>query len=170
MLMTLDYLTSFFFGMMNARGEFMGRIIFDTPLGHMKIESEHGFITKLDLTNDPIIDSNEQVLNEAVNQMNAYFKGEMAFNLPIRPKGTPFQQKVYQALCQIPFGKTASYSDIAKMIHVENGQRAVGQAVNKNPIMIVIPCHRIIGKNGGLVGFYGGLPLKEKLLRHEGIR
>lgn len=148
----------------------MDKIIFETILGNMKITSENGFLKTVDLTDEPKVDSNEAVLLNAKQQMLTYFKTETAFDLPLNPKGTPFQQKVYEALLKIPYGKTASYGEIAAMIGKPKAARAVGQAVNKNPLMIIVPCHRIIGKDGSLTGFYGGLALKEKLLKIEGIR
>ena len=148
----------------------MVKIIFETILGNMKITSENGFLRTVDLTDEAKKDSNEAVLLRAKQQMLAYFQTETAFDLPLKPKGTPFQQKVYEALLKIPYGKTASYGEIAAMIGKPKAARAVGQAVNKNPLMIIVPCHRIIGKDGSLTGFNGGLALKEKLLKIEGIR
>jgi methylated-DNA-[protein]-cysteine S-methyltransferase len=148
----------------------MDKIIFETILGNMKITSENGFLKTVDLTDEPKVDSNEAVLLNAKQQMLTYFKTKTAFDLPLNPKGTPFQQKVYEALLKIPYGKTASYGEIAAMIGKPKAARAVGQAVNKNPLMIIVPCHRIIGKDGSLTGFNGGLALKEKLLKIEGIR
>jgi len=147
----------------------MDKIIFETKMGHMKITSEHGYLKTVDLTNEPLFDTNVAVLIAAKAQMLSYFQTETHFDLPLNPKGTPFQQTVYQALLKIPYGKTASYGDIAAMIGKPKAARAVGQAVNKNPLMIIIPCHRIIGKDGSLTGFYGGLALKEALLKNEGI-
>ncbi len=148
----------------------MDKIIFETILGNMKITSENGFLKTVDLTDEAKVDSNEAVLLSAKQQMLAYLETKTAFDLPLNPKGTPFQQKVYEALLKIPYGKTASYGEIAAMIGKPKAARAVGQAVNKNPLMIIVPCHRIIGKDGSLTGFYGGLALKEKLLKIEGIR
>lgn len=148
----------------------MDKIIFETILGNMKITSENGFLKTVDLTDEAKVDSNEAVLLSAKQQMLTYFQTKTAFDLPLKPKGTPFQQKVYETLLKIPYGKTASYGEIAAMIGKPKAARAVGQAVNKNPLMIIVPCHRIIGKDGSLTGFYGGLALKEKLLKIEGIR
>ena len=142
----------------------MDKIIFETILGNMKITSENGFLKTVDLTDEAKVDSNEAVLLSAKQQMLTYFQTKTAFDLPLKPKGTPFQQKVYEALLKIPYG------EIAAMIGKPKAARAVGQAVNKNPLMIIVPCHRIIGKDGSLTGFYGGLALKEKLLKIEGIR
>lgn len=147
----------------------MDRIIFQTPIGNMSIEADNGFITNVDLTNCDTKTSDSIILLEAKKQMSNYFLKPTVFSLPLKPKGTPFQQKVFDKLLEIPYGKTASYGDIAIMIGNPQSSRAVGQAVNKNPLMIIIPCHRIIGKNGSLVGYNGGLHIKEALLKIEGI-
>lgn len=147
----------------------MEKIIVSTAFGHVKIESEMHQITHLDLTQEPLSpESNNPVLNQAANQIKAYFDGKkVTFSLPLNPAGTPFQRAVWQALTEIPYGETRSYQDIAIAIGNPKAVRAVGGAVNKNPIMIVIPCHRVIGKDGSLVGFYGGLELKQRLLDLE---
>ena len=105
---------------------------------------------------------------EVDKQMREYFEGKRkAFDLPLRPDGTDFQKKVWNALLEIPFGETRSYQDIANAVGSPKACRAVGMANHQNPIIIVIPCHRVIGKNGKLVGYGGGLSMKEKLLLLE---
>ena len=105
---------------------------------------------------------------EVDKQMKEYFEGERKeFDLPLRPEGTDFQKKVWNALLEIPFGETRSYQDIANAVGSPKACRAVGMANHQNPIIIVIPCHRVIGKNGKLVGYGGGLSMKEKLLLLE---
>lgn len=105
---------------------------------------------------------------DAIAQLRAYFAGELtAFDLAVRPQGTPFQQSVWRALLDIPYGETTSYGAIAKLIGKPDAVRAVGAANGANPIPIVIPCHRVIGASGKLTGFGGGLDVKEKLLRLE---
>jgi len=107
-------------------------------------------------------------LREPVRQLCAYFAGELeSFDLPLAPEGTPFQQKVWDELCKIPYGQTISYGELARRIGSPNACRAVGLANGSNPIPIVIPCHRVIGSNGKLTGYGGGLPIKEKLLALE---
>ena len=105
---------------------------------------------------------------EPIRQLRAYFAGDLeAFDLPISPQGTPFQQRVWRELCNIPYGETISYGQLATRIGNPNASRAVGLANGSNPIPIVIPCHRVIGSNGKLTGYGGGLPIKEKLLALE---
>ncbi len=107
-------------------------------------------------------------LREAIRQLHAYFGGELEdFDLPLAPDGTPFQQHVWKELCNIPYGKTISYGELARRIGNPNASRAVGLANGSNPIPIIIPCHRVIGSNGKLAGYGGGLPIKEKLLSLE---
>jgi methylated-DNA-[protein]-cysteine S-methyltransferase len=112
----------------------------------------------------------ERPLREALRQLRLYFAGKLkTFDIPIEPEGTSFQQRVWQALRGVPFGETASYGQIAKAIGQPKACRAVGAANGRNPIPIIVPCHRIIGSNGALVGFGGGLGVKQALLRLEGI-
>ncbi len=108
------------------------------------------------------------IVERAIDQLQAYFDGRLkAFDLPLSLRGTDFQKGVWQQLCRINFGDTASYGDIAKKIGKPKAARAVGMANNKNRIPIVIPCHRIIGSDGSLTGFAGGLDTKRWLLNHE---
>lgn len=108
------------------------------------------------------------LIKEAFRQLSEYLSGDRQyFDLPIHTKGTDFQEKVWNALKQIPYGETRSYKEIAAAIGNPKAIRAVGMANNRNPIMIVIPCHRVIGANGQLVGYGGGLDVKEKLLTLE---
>ena len=108
------------------------------------------------------------VLKSAVKQLKAYFSGtRRKFDIPLRPVGTVFQEEVWLALRSISYGETVSYSDIAKQIGRPKAVRAVGAAIGKNPLSIMIPCHRVIGANGKLIGFAGGLSTKEFLLNLE---
>jgi methylated-DNA-[protein]-cysteine S-methyltransferase len=105
---------------------------------------------------------------EAREQLDAYFAGKLlSFDLPLAPEGTPFQQRVWSALREIPFGDVVSYSDIARRIGAPAAVRAVGAANGRNPISIMIPCHRVVGANGSLTGYGGGLERKRWLLAHE---
>ena len=117
---------------------------------------------------DPTWRKDTASLTETIRQLQAYFAGELeTFNLPLATEGTPFQMKVWQALRDIPYGHTISYGELARRIGNPKASRAVGLANGSNPIPIVIPCHRVIGSNGKLTGYGGGLPIKEKLLALE---
>jgi methylated-DNA-[protein]-cysteine S-methyltransferase len=103
-------------------------------------------------------------------EFDAYFAGRLQrFTLPLAARGTAFQQAVWQALCDIPYGETRSYGEIARVIGKPSASRAVGAANGRNPLSIIVPCHRVIGQNGSLTGYAGGLPIKQELLRLEGI-
>jgi methylated-DNA-[protein]-cysteine S-methyltransferase len=111
----------------------------------------------------------ERILRAAREQLDAYFAGERkSFDLPLAAAGTPFQERVWKALCTIPFGHTSSYGEIAIRMGEPRAVRAVGAANGRNPIPIVVPCHRVIGANGDLTGFGGGIERKRWLLEHEG--
>ena len=146
---------------------------YNTKIGRIGIEENGMAITRLDFINkdvqEEIIEENETaLLKEAIKQLNEYLDGKRTlFDLPLEPKGTEFQKKVWNALKEIPFGETRSYGEIAKIIGNEKASRAVGMANNKNPIAIIVPCHRVIGANGKLVGYAGGIDIKEKLLELE---
>jgi methylated-DNA-[protein]-cysteine S-methyltransferase len=146
---------------------------YNTKIGRIGIEENGIAITKLDFINkdvqEEIIEKNETaLLREAIKQLNEYLDGNRSsFDLQLEPKGTEFQRKVWNALKEIPYGETRSYGEIAKVIGNEKASRAVGMANNKNPIAIIVPCHRVIGANGKLVGYAGGLDIKEKLLNLE---
>ena len=110
----------------------------------------------------------ESVFAEHIRQLLAYFAGDLeTFDLPLVPQGTPFQQKVWNELLNIPYGETISYGQLATRIGNSNASRAVGLANGSNPIPIIIPCHRVIGANGTLTGYGGGLERKKWLLEHE---
>ena len=117
---------------------------------------------------DPEWQQNPVALAVVIGQLRAYFAGERElFDLSLSPKGTAFQQKVWSELLKIPYGETISYGELARRTGNSNASRAVGLANGSNPIPIVIPCHRVIGSNGKLTGYGGGLPIKEKLLALE---
>lgn len=110
-----------------------------------------------------------EVLQAAEAQLGEYFAGKrQRFALPLAPQGTDFQLRVWRELAQIPYGETISYAQLAQRLDNPNGTRAVGAANGRNPLPIVLPCHRVIGADGALTGFGGGLPVKESLLRLEG--
>lgn len=145
--------------------------IYKTPIGKIKI-SDNGkaiieITTKLEFEKESTI-KETQLIKKAYNQLEEYFAGKRKkFDLPLEFTGTEFQVKVWNALLTIPYGKTRSYKQIAEQIKCPKGARAVGMANNKNKIMIVVPCHRVIGNTGKLVGYAGGLGVKEALLKLE---
>ena len=145
-----------------------------TPLGELAVRASESGITQIQflVTTDIERRGNEEHGNAitalAIEQLSEYFTGERhIFALPLAPQGTEFQHKIWTALQTIEFGVSCSYGDIAKHIHQPTAARAVGMANSKNPIAIVIPCHRVIGKNGTLTGYAGGLDKKSWLLQHE---
>ena len=147
---------------------------YDTVLGKIGIAEENGEITNLifesEKINSNIILQETKILKIAFRQLEEYLQGSReVFELQLNPSGTEFQKRDWLALQQIPYGKTVSYGAIAKQIGCPKGARAVGLANNKNPIPIFIPCHRVIGANGKLVGYGGGIDKKIKLLEIEGI-
>jgi methylated-DNA-[protein]-cysteine S-methyltransferase len=113
----------------------------------------------------------DRTLREVADQLDAYFAGERrSFDLALAPEGTPFQRLVWDQLLAIPFGVTMSYGELARRCGRPHGARAVGTANGRNPIAIIVPCHRVIGADGSLTGYGGGLPTKRWLLQHEGQR
>lgn len=141
----------------------------NSPLGPVQISATAigitaiAFVTKRQTAEQP---SALTIL--AAQQLNGYFAGTLSqFSIPLAASGTVFQQQVWQALCAIPFGQTCSYADIARRISNTKAVRAVGAANGRNPIAIVVPCHRVIGANGTLTGYAGGLDKKAWLLKHE---
>ncbi|WP_043930880.1 methylated-DNA--[protein]-cysteine S-methyltransferase [Bacillus sp. EB01] len=111
---------------------------------------------------------NEEFLKPYFTELNDYLEGSVtSFNFPVDTMGTPFQESIWAALKEIPYGRTVTYSDIANIIGKPAAVRAVGSAIGANPVMITIPCHRVIGKNGALTGFRGGIEMKKFLLEHE---
>lgn len=115
-------------------------------------------------------DAQHPVLQQAAQELGEYFAGQRkTFSLPLAPQGTAFQQAAWHALLQIPFGHTISYGQQAKNMGKAKAMRAVGAANGKNPISIIIPCHRVLGANGALTGYSGGIEHKIFLLRHEGV-
>ncbi|MGI5936406.1 MAG: methylated-DNA--[protein]-cysteine S-methyltransferase [Oscillospiraceae bacterium] len=145
----------------------MKSLTFDSPLGPLTITEENGQITSLSFGASRDSEPTPLLL-EAKIQLEEYFAGKRReFRLPLAPKGTEFQQRVWKALLAIPYGETRSYGEIARDIGNPRASRAVGMANNRNPIAIIIPCHRVIGSTGRLVGYGGGLDKKEFLLNIE---
>lgn len=139
-----------------------------TKLGLVEITAhETGIVSVYFVDQAQAIRSNH-LTEQAKSQLAEYFAGQrQTFDLPLAPQGTEFQQRVWQALQTIPYGQLASYQDMARQIKHPKAMRAVGAANGKNPISIMVPCHRVIGANGSLTGYAGGLERKRWLLQHE---
>lgn len=142
-------------------------------IGKLTITEENSFITNIDFDgtyeeNKDAILEESNLIKKAYSQLKEYFEGSRKkFDLPIKPAGTAFQSSCWNEFIKIPYGKTRSYKQIAESVGSPKACRAVGMAANRNPIGIVIPCHRILGADGSLVGFGGGLKTKEFLLSLE---
>lgn len=142
--------------------------IISTPIGKLTLEADEEALNAIYFGAKEEKENINSVTELAKKELSEYFDGKRKlFDVPYKLNGTDFQLKVWQALKDIPYGKTAAYSDIARAIGKESASRAVGMANNKNKLPIIIPCHRVIGKNGSLVGYGGGLDIKEKLLKLE---
>lgn len=148
----------------------MYKYYYETPIGRICIEEDNEFITKIDTTSEEnhIEEKETKLIKKTYEQLMEYFNGKRkTFNIPLKLNGTEFQKKVWKELLKIPYGETCTYKDIAINIGNEKACRAVGGANNKNSIIIVVPCYRVIGKNGDLVGYACGLDVKSKLLEIE---
>ncbi|MEZ7498504.1 methylated-DNA--[protein]-cysteine S-methyltransferase [Flavobacterium sp. Arc3] len=142
---------------------------FKTPLGFATIIGDENGISSITVSDGGLIPTLiPKALQEAVTQLNEYFDGKRTdFTLKLNPEGTEFQQKVWSALLEIPYGKTRTYLDQSKVLGDVKAIRAVASANGKNPLWIVVPCHRVIGSDGSLTGYAGGLWRKKWLLEHE---
>lgn len=155
----------------------------DSPIGRLMLTSDGTAVTGLYMNlyrnkptkpwapgDDWVQNGTIDPLPAAAQQLKEYFSGaRREFDLPLKMQGTEFQQRVWRELCTIPFGETRSYGQLAKRLGNPNGSRAVGLANGRNPIAVIVPCHRVIGADGSLTGFGGGLDRKEWLLSHEGL-
>lgn len=142
----------------------------ETPVGYLELTSDQNFLLSVSFAEMPgkLSDFQPAILKESIAQITEYFDGKRKeFDLKLQPAGTDFQLKVWEEVKKVTFGKTVSYLDIAIKTGSKNNTRAVGLANGKNPIPIIIPCHRIIGTNGKLTGYAGGLERKKWLLQHE---
>lgn len=156
--------------------------LMDSPIGFLELEARDGAITCIRFagkksepkdgtdgaggTDEP--NSEQQVITDTIQQLREYFAGNRKeFSIPLRPEGTEFQRRVWKALMQIPYGETRSYGEVACMVGNPRACRAVGMANHNNPVPILIPCHRVVGKNGNLTGYAGGLDKKTALLELE---
>ena len=151
-------------------------LVFDTPIGRLRlVASADGALARIDfhatepISKRPRIAATIPALAHAVEELGAYFAGDLrAFTVPLTPVGTTFQLAVWEEVAKVPYGETATYGEIARRIGKSPGtSRAVGAANGQNPLPIMIPCHRIIGGNGDLTGYGGGLSIKEALLELE---
>ena len=144
--------------------------VWDSPVGQVVAVEEDGALVRFgtgtaDETCGPRDDGVLPALRE---QLQAYWAGELRdFDVPLAPTGTPFQQRVWSALRTIPYGETRSYKDLAEQLGQPTAVRAVGAANGRNPVWLVVPCHRVIGSSGKLIGYAGGLDVKRFLLDHE---
>jgi methylated-DNA-[protein]-cysteine S-methyltransferase len=145
--------------------------LLQSPLGLLTIISDGISINSILFPEnefDGIAENSDKIIVECISQLNEYFQGtRKVFNLPLDPLGTEFQRKVWNKVSAIPFGETSSYGDIANVLGGSKLSRAVGLANGANPIPIIIPCHRVIGSDGSLTGYAGGLERKKWLLNHE---
>jgi methylated-DNA-[protein]-cysteine S-methyltransferase len=146
-----------------------------SPLGPLLLAADQSGLRQIGFAegkhpakSDPAWIEDADFFDETVRQLRAYFAGDLkTFEISLAPQGTAFQLKVWKFLCDIPYGETISYGELARRIANPKASRAVGLANGSNPIPIIIPCHRVIGSNGKLTGYGGGLPIKEKLLALE---
>ena len=149
-------------------------LIVSSPIGPLTLIAEGGALTAVDFGAPDGRDpggSTDPLLAETGRQLEAYFSGERRdFDLPLRPSGTPFQLEVWRAVRDIPYGETVSYGELATRIGRPTAARAVGRANGQNPLAIVVPCHRVIGADGTLTGYAGGLQMKATLLAIESPR
>ena len=147
----------------------------ESPIGRLLLAGDSGGVRfllfstgKRPVVAEPGWEPDAGLLDDAMRQLTAYFKGALRrFEIPVAPEGTPFQLRVWKALQEIPYGETISYGELARRVGNARAVRAVGLANGANPISIIIPCHRVIGSNGSLVGYGGGLPTKQALLALE---
>ena len=146
----------------------MPQFTMQSPVGFLTVTEEAGAITALHFGGQRETPPPTPLLWEARRQLTAYFDGTLTvFDLPLAPRGTAFQLAVWQTLRAVPYGETRSYGDIAAAIGKPTACRAVGMANHRNPIAIIVPCHRVVGKGGSLTGYAGGLAVKQALLDLE---
>ena len=147
----------------------MNKGSFDSAIGRIIVEDDGSFITRVYVDNAFIgSGDNSRLFITAKTQLEEYFCGKRReFDIPLKLNGTEFQKTIWNALLTVPYGKTASYKDIAAMIGKPKAARAAGGANNKNPIIIIVPCHRVVGADGSLTGYAYGMDIKQKLLDIE---
>jgi methylated-DNA-[protein]-cysteine S-methyltransferase len=147
-----------------------GLAYYSSPVGELEIRSDGDAITLVGfLRDEKQSEKSTPIIETCIQELDEYFyQGRKFFDINIKLIGSEFQQKVWKELTEIPYGKTTHYGDIAYKVGDPKAAQAVGLANNQNPIAIIVPCHRVIGKDGGMVGYGGGLDKKTWLLRHEG--
>ena len=142
----------------------------ESPIGILKITANHSFIKGIVLVSAADTPLSSELTGLCRQQLTEYFeKKRTEFSLPLAPDGTAFEKRIWRRLCQIPYGNTITYQEAAEAAGNKNAQRAAGTAIGKNPILLLIPCHRVIGANGHLTGFAAGMENKRFLLLHEGV-
>jgi methylated-DNA-[protein]-cysteine S-methyltransferase len=154
--------------------EYMNYQLLDTPIGTLRLVSKDNKLARVEFQGQHQVQADDRrksnsILEAAAQQLQEYFAGKrQQFELSLEPAGTTFQQEVWTSLRAIPFGQVRSYQDIATTVGRPRAVRAVGAANGRNPIPIIVPCHRVIGSDGSLTGFAGGLEIKKRLLKREG--
>ncbi|MEI6090770.1 MAG: methylated-DNA--[protein]-cysteine S-methyltransferase [bacterium] len=147
--------------------------LYHSPIGDIYIHAENDKVTRVEFIDDEYWNFSVnpgKLTDEVCNQLAEYFAGNRrTFDLPLQLEGTDFRKKVWEELCNIPYGEKVSYQDIAHKVNCENGWRAVGNANHYNPIVIIVPCHRVVKTDGSMGGYGGGIWRKEFLLRLEGL-
>lgn len=157
----------------NMKSEPVNRIRLETPVGTLLFEAKNNAVCAIRLAGEtdaavPFTAPKDSVLEIAAREMGEYFAGKRTkFTFPMQAEGTPFQQKVWQALNTIPYGETRTYGDVALQVGNPKGARAVGGACNKNPLWIAVPCHRVLGTGRSLTGYAYGISMKQALLSLE---
>ena len=142
--------------------------VIDSPIGHLRIREENSAIVEINLTKEKVIPASSALLIQASQELREYFDGtRRVFTIPIHYEGTPFRCRCWDALRTIPYGETRSYGQQAALVGNPKATRAVGGANHHNRLLIVVPCHRVIGADGSLTGFGGGIHVKAWLLAHE---
>jgi len=147
----------------------MTTAVIQSPLGHIKIQEENNSITRIEFCTEELQSAENDLLKKVEDEIQAYFKGKKkSFSFEISPQGTKFQKEVWQELLRIPYGETISYLELANRLGDPKSIRAAASANGRNPIAIVVPCHRVIGTDGSMTGYAGGLERKRALLTLEG--
>jgi methylated-DNA-[protein]-cysteine S-methyltransferase len=171
-LLSISCMLYSFYAANMLRRLLMAIYLYNSPIGRLLMEEKDGYITQLS-KNYPDITSKEvqqmtPIIKDAITQLEEYFAGQRKeFTIPIKPEGTDYMKSIWKQLVNIPYGTTLSYGQVAEMAGNKKGARSAGMACGRNPILILIPCHRVIGADGSLTGFACGLDTKKALLKLE---